>query len=53
MTVRERVLQARLIERVNKNPALAKQMGIEVEQREDTRTINKPEIRLRPTDNLK
>lgn len=30
MTVRQRVLEARLAERISKNPQLAKQMGIEI-----------------------
>ncbi len=51
MTVRQRVLEARLIEKINRNPKLAKQLGIEVEQWEDTNKLNKSEIR--PTDNLK
>lgn len=34
MTVRQRVLEARLAEKVDKNPALAKSMGIEIKYRE-------------------
>lgn len=51
MTVRERILEAKLIEKVNKNPALAKQMGIEIEQWEGTKKLNNSEIRS--SDNLK
>ena len=50
MTVRERVLTARLIEKIYKKPTLAKQMGLEVEQREDIYKSNKSEIR--PADSL-
>ncbi len=35
MTVRERVLEAQLIEKVRKNPKLAEQMGITIEYPEN------------------
>lgn len=40
MTVRERVLEARLLEKINRNPAFAKQIGIELEQQNRNRQLN-------------
>ena len=45
MVVRQRVLAAKLAERVEKNPALAKQMGIEIKYHKFVNNCNNKEIR--------
>ena len=45
MNVRQRVLEARLAIKADKNPVLAKQMGIEISYRDEKQLRNKKERR--------
>lgn len=50
MNVRQRVLEARIAERISKNPSLAKDLGIEIKYKKTADSCNQNNVK-RSTDN--
>ncbi len=51
MNVRQRVLEARIAERISKNPSLAKDLGIEIRYKKTADSCNQNNVK-RSTDNV-